>query len=158
MKTKLKMLRRLLAAGFIASMLPTTARALTMDFPVTPAYLLEHTNEFSVNVTKDKNGLLAFTVVHTLSQPMYLIQRLTVHHGGKVIAENSNAFVTRRAKNTFYFSVSPEDISESEFAISHGVGFKETDDGIILEPGTFNYQFHLRDFVPDELLKPASNK
>jgi hypothetical protein len=148
----MKITHLLLLGCFITATFFTTAFALTVDEQVTPAYLREHINEFSVKVTKDKNGLLAFTVVHTLSKPMYLIQRLTVHHAGKIIAENSNAFVTHQRENTFYFSLSPEDIAASEFEISHCPGFQETDYGVTVVPGTLNYQFHLRDFVPEELL------
>src|ERR1035438_8658313 len=52
MKTK-----SLVLGCFIAAILSTSALALTSEEPVTPAYVREHPKEWSVEVTKGKDGL-----------------------------------------------------------------------------------------------------
>src|SRR5205807_1562150 len=59
-------------------------------------------------------------------------------------------FLTETA---FCLSLSSADVTDSEFEISHCPGFTENDYGVVVFPGTINYQFHLRDFVPPELLE-----
>src|SRR5438094_433870 len=54
------------------------AIALTVEQDVTPEYVRSHTNEFSVKAAKDKNGLIAFTVVFTLSEPRYVVAHLVL--------------------------------------------------------------------------------
>src|SRR5437867_926103 len=56
----------ILAVSALCLVVSATALALTIEQKITPEYVRSHPNEFSVNVTEDKNGLLAFTVVLTL--------------------------------------------------------------------------------------------
>ena len=60
MKTK-----SLVLGCFIAAILSTSALALTSEEPVTPAYVREHPKEWSVEVTKGKDGLIHFTISTT---------------------------------------------------------------------------------------------
>jgi hypothetical protein len=157
MKTKLKILFRRLAICFIAATLSTTAWALTMDQSVTPAYVREHSREFSVTVTQGKNGLIKFRIVRILSKPMYLVAHLEIYHQGKIIAESSTPSFGKKHDNNFYFSISPDDLMESKFELGES-SFAESGDNAVPILGTINYQFSLRDFVPDDLLKPAPDK
>lgn len=136
---------------------PTTTRALTVDQQVTPAYLREHAKEFSLKVARKENGLLGFTLVRTLAQPKYRVARLVVKRDGETVAESSTPSFARNSSNSFYFSLSARDLAGSEFELgeSHFVGPDSNPSAL---PGTINYRFRLRDFVPDELLKPAPPK
>lgn len=124
----------------------TTGLALTINVPVSRAYLQEHPKEFSVKVTKGENGLLAFTVVRTLREPRYLVAHLAVHHGGMLIAESHSPSFGRKHDNTFYFSVSAEDVGECKFELGESF-FTEAGGDAVPEPGTTNYEFELQDFV-----------
>jgi hypothetical protein len=137
-----------LAAALVAAVFSTAAFALTVERAVSPDYLREHPKEFSVTVRKAENGLLAFTVVRTLPEPKYLVAHLSVRQQGKMIAESRTPSFAKWGDNTFHFSLSPEHVDESRFEI----GESSARDGVPL-PGTVKYQFHIRDFVPEELLK-----
>ena len=142
-----------LAGCFLTAIFSTAGLALTVDQQVTPAYIRDHPKEFSVKVRKDKNGLFAFTVVRTLSEPKYLVAHLAVLHQGKIIAESHTPSFAKKNDNTFYFSISPEHAFDSTFEL----GESPLTDGVPL-PGTINYQFHLRDFVPEGLLRSATKQ
>jgi hypothetical protein len=143
----MKILPLLLAIGVLA-LFSSTGRALTIDQAVTPAYVRENPRKFSVKVNKEQNGLLAFTVIRTLAEPKYLVAHLAVHHQGRIIAESHTPFFGRKNDNIFRFSISPEHVPDSTFEI----GESSFTDGVPL-PGTVNYQFRIKDFVPADLLK-----
>ena len=152
----MKTIFRLLLICLIAAMLPTPAWALSVDTKVTPAYVREHAKEFSVKVTKGKNGLIEFRITRTLSQPMYLVARLDVYHQGKIIASSTTPSFGKKYDNDFYFSISPEDVPESKFELGES-SFAESGGDLVPMPGTTNYQFPLQDFVSDDLLESAPN-
>jgi hypothetical protein len=110
------------------------------------AWVREHPKEFSVTVKKNENGLLAFTVVRTLSEPKYLVVRLAVHRQGTLIAENSTPLIAKKNDSRFHFSVAPEHVGDIAFEISESFA----PDGIP-RPGTIIHQFLLLDFVPQNL-------
>ena len=58
--------------------LSTTALALTMEFKVDAAYVREHPNEFSVKVSKGQDGLIHFTLTHSVPKRMYHVAHLAV--------------------------------------------------------------------------------
>jgi hypothetical protein len=143
----------LLAIAVLAAIFPTTGIALTVERAVTPASLREHPKEFSVSVRKDPNGLLAFTVVHTLSEPKHLVAHLRVRQQSKTIAESHTPALAKTGDNIFYFSILPEHVADSRFEI----GESFAPDGVPV-PGTVIYQFRIRDFVPEDLLKSAATE
>jgi hypothetical protein len=148
----MKMTSLLLAAApFVAAIFSTTALALTVERAVNPEYLREHPGEFSVTVRKEENGLVVFTVVRTLSEPKYLVAHLSVRQQGRMIAESHTPSFAKGGDNTFHFSLSPEHLGESRFEIAES----SARDGVPL-PGTVKYQFHIRDFVPEEWLPPSA--
>ena len=135
----------LLTLGLL--LVSTTTWALTLELVMTPAYVRGHPERWSVKVAKKENGLIAFTIVRTLSAAGNLVVHLEVHHGGKLIAESYG----KTKDNTFYFSVSAEDLAESTFDLSDNV--RTTDN--ILEGSGEVYRFRLRDFAPADLVKAA---
>jgi hypothetical protein len=138
----------IIGAGLAAALLATTAQALTVDEPVTAAYVREHAKEVAVKVTRSDAGLLTFTIVRTLPEPKYLVASLTVHHQGKITAESHAPSFGKKGENTFYFSLLPEDLAGSTFEL--GESFTTSGDNPFPLPGTINYQFRLSDFVPKE--------
>jgi hypothetical protein len=148
---------RLALGCLMAASISTTTLALTVNFPVTSAYLQDHSNEFRVKVSKGKNGLIDFTVVRTLSKPMYLVAHLAVHQQGRVIAESHSPSFTKNHENTFYFSLSPEDVGESTFELGESF-FTEFQGQAVPVVGTTNYQFQLKDFVPEDLIKSTASQ
>jgi len=119
------------------------AMALTTRQDVTPGYVRSHAKEFSVEVAKDKNGLIAFTVVFTVNEPRYVIAHLTVRSSGRILAESSTPAFTKNAGNPFHFSVPPEHVATSDFTLAVSSS----------RAGTIEYGFQLADFVSPELLK-----
>jgi hypothetical protein len=139
-------------AGLTAALITTGAYALTINQEVTSEFLRDHPEEFRVKVSPGKHGLVDFRVTRTLSNPMYLVAHLAVHHQGKVIAESHSPAFTRNRENTFYFSLAPDDIADSTFELGES-SFAESGGEAIPIVGTTNYQLHLKDFVPPDLLK-----
>ena len=138
-------------------MLPTATLALTINVPVSAAYVREHPQEWSVKVSKKENGLIQFTIVRFLSEPKYLVARLAVHRAGKVIAESDSPAVGRKQDNTFYVALALEDLAESKFDLSES-GLAVAGDQVIPSVGSIIHQFRLLEFVPENLLKPAPKK
>jgi hypothetical protein len=131
------------------------AIALTSQQDITPEYVGSHTDEFSVKVAKDKNGLIAFTILFTLREPRYVVAHLVVRSGDRVLAQSDTPAFTKNSENAFYFSVPPECLASSEFTL--GASFFGDSGGVAVPvPGTIDYRFRLPDFVSPELLK-ASN-
>ncbi len=143
----------------MAATLSTTALA-SLELQIAPAYVREHPKEWSVKVAKKENGLIQFTIVRTLSEPKYLVAHLAVHHAGKLIATSDTPLFGKKKGNTFYFSISAEDIAESTFDLSES-GLGSTVNGVqvdIPEVGSNIYQFRLLDFIPEHMLKPGLGK
>ena len=140
---KLKSL--LLSACLITTASTTTGLALTLELPVTPATVRERPTEFGVKATQGKDGLIHFTIRRTLKEPTYLVAHLTVRHQGKVIATSDTPSFAPKGLNTFFFALAPEDVADSEFVLGESSMSKE---GTIPPPGTTDYKFRLRDFVP----------
>ena len=123
----------------------------------TSAYVREHPDEWSVKVNKKENGLVRFTIVRILKEPRYLVAHFVVNHSGKVIAGSDNPAFGRKGENTFYFSLSLEDLAESKFDLSESF-FGGSGNEAIPEPGSIIHQFRLLDFVPEAILKSVPNK
>ncbi len=140
----------LLLTCIVAATLATTAFALTTEREITPDYVRQHPDEFSVSAAKGKDGLIDFTITHNVATPMYHVAHLAIHHGGKLIATSDTPSFGKRRNNTFYFSIAADAVSESKFSLSDGA--LDTS-GEVPVPGTVVHQFRLLDFVPKELLK-----
>ena len=72
---------------------------------------------------------------------------------GKTIAENHTPLFAKEDENIFFFSVSPKHLAESTFEI----GEATAKDGVPL-PGTKNFQFQIKEFVPEALLRSVLKK
>jgi hypothetical protein len=153
-------IQSLFLCGFIAVTLSTRGFALTTECDVSLAYVHEHPKEWSVKATRKESGLIEFTVVRTLSEPKYLVAHLAVHHTGKLVATSDTPVFAKQKGNTFYFSISLEDIAESKFALSES-GLGGTVNGVKMDipiVGSNVYQFRLLDFVPTDVLNPDPGK
>jgi len=144
---KLKSL--LVSFGFITTVAATTGLALTVELPITPGTLRERPAEFGVKATKDQDGLIHFTIRRTLKVPMYLVAHLTVRHQGKLVVKSDTPSFAVKGHNTFYLSISPDDVAGSEFTLGESGMSK---DGVPVV-GTIIYMFRLKDFVPADLLR-----
>jgi hypothetical protein len=150
----------LFLCGLIAVTFSTRGFALTTELEVTLAYVREHPKAWSVKATKKESGLIEFTVVRTLSEPKYLVAHLAVHHAGKLIATSDTPVFAKLKGNTFYFSVSVEDMAESRFDLSES-DLGSTVNGVAMDipiVGSNIYQFRLLDFMPEDVLKPGPGK
>lgn len=141
----------------IAVTLSTTGFALTTEREVTLTYVREHPTEFSVEVIKDKDGLIAFTINHNVASPMYHLARLAVYREGKLIVKSNTPLFGKRRGNTFHFSIAPEGIGESKFDLSDSALAGSGDEAVPL-PGTIIHKSRLLDFVPQQMVRAPSNK
>ena len=146
----------ILVAAFVWIASPA-AVALTVEEDITPEYVRSHAREFSVKVAKDKNGLIAFTIVFTVPEPRYVVAHLVVRSGDRVLAESVTPAFTKNPENTFHFSVPPECLATSVFTLGAG-GFAISGGGAVPLPGNIVHRFRLPDFVPAELLKASDHK
>jgi hypothetical protein len=146
-----------LVIACLVATLATTVLAMTIEREVTPAYVREHPEEFSVNVVRGKEGLIDFTITHHVSTPMYHVAHLAIRHQGKLIATSDTPLFGRKRDNGFFFSIAPADLSESEFNLSDSAvsGSGETAVPMV---GTVIHRFPLLDFVPKEWLKTETEK
>jgi hypothetical protein len=153
----MKMASLLLSGCFTVATLSTTVLALTVQLEVTPAYVRDHPKEWSVKVTKGKDGLTHFTIKHDVVRPMYHVAHLAVYHQGKLIASSDTPLFGKKQGNTFHFSISVEDIAESKFDLSDSALSGSGEDALPVV-GTTIHQFRLSDFVAEEMLKSAPGK
>jgi hypothetical protein len=144
--------RSLVLGCFIAAILSTSALAVTINLPVTPADVREHPKEWSVEVTKGEDGLIHFTIKHDVETRTYHVAHLAVYHQSKLIATSDTPSFGTKGWNRFYFSLSQEDIAESKFDLGEN-GLSGAGD--VPEVGGTEYQFGLSDFVTEQLLKSA---
>jgi len=133
------------------------ASALTVDVPVTPAYLREHAATLSLKVARRPDGLLAFTIARKLPERRYFVARLRIRREGKTLAETSIPSYGRKDTNSFFFAVAPESFAQAEFELSESTLSGSAEDPVLL-PGSINYQFRLRDHVSEDLTRPATAK
>lgn len=143
---------------FVAALVFTAspaAFALTVEEDVTPEYVRSHSGKLSVKVAKDKNGLIAFTIVFTLPEPRYVVAHLTVRSGDRVLAKSVTPAFTKNLENTFHFSVPADCLATSEFTLGAS-GFAISGGAAVPLLGTIVHRFRLPDFVPAELLKASS--
>jgi len=141
----------LLLTCFAAVALVTPAFALTTEHEITLGYVREHPNEFAVNVTKGKAGLIDFTITHNVAMRMYHVARLAIYHRGTLIATSDTPSFGKKGKNTFYFSLAAEDIAESRFSLSDG-GLAGSGADAVPIPGTIIHRFRLSDFLPKQFM------
>jgi hypothetical protein len=147
---------RFLVAVMLA-MLPVAAQALTVDQRVTPASLAEKPKQFSVKVARNEGGLITFTVIRLLSEPKYLVAHLAVVHQGKTLSESHTPLFSSQRENPFHFTIAPDSLADSTFELGESF-FQGSGNTAVPLPGTINYQFHLRDFVPESLLQARPAK
>ncbi len=134
--------------------LAASAYALTVEQEVNAAYLREHPKEFAVEVKQGKGGLVDFKIKHFVPQRMYHVARLMIYHQGKLIADSSTPSYGKKGENTFWVSITPEDIAGSRFELSDSALAGEGDEAVPVV-GTIIYKFRLSDFVPPQMPKPA---
>ena len=153
----MKMTALLRSSCFIAATLSTTVWALTINVPVTPAYVREHPKEWSVKVSKGKDDLIDFTIKHDVARPMYHVAHLEVYLQGRLIATSDTPSYGKKQGNTFFFSIAAEDLPDSKFSLSDSA-LAGSGDNAVPVPGTIIHEFRLSDFVPERMLKSAVGK
>jgi hypothetical protein len=127
------------------------ALALTVDVPVTPAYLKQRPKEFSIRAEKRDDGLIHFTITRHLSEPRHLVARFTVRDKGSIVLDCSFPSFVREKTAKYYLAVSPQQLSNAHIELSES-GFNDFNAADKLPPhpwvGSTDYQIHLADFVP----------
>lgn len=145
--TSTRLVRYAIGIGVLCAALAVPAAALTVEHQIDSAYVKAHPDDFTVQVSPLKEGLLHFTVVRNLKAPRYLVAHLVVRHDGKVIAQSDTPLYGRSRDNTFYVALAPEDVNAATFEIGESY-FVEANGQAVSIPGTIEYQFRLSDFVP----------
>jgi hypothetical protein len=120
--------------------------ALTVEQQVTPEYLKAHSREWSLKVEKGDDGMLHFTLVRTLTQAKYFVNRTVVKQDGKKLADVSTPSFGKKGANSFYLALSPSQVAEAEYELSESFLAGPASDPIPI-PGTIIYKISLKDFV-----------
>jgi hypothetical protein len=130
------------------------ASAVTVEIPVTPAYLKQKPKEFSIHAEKGDDGLIHFTITRHLSEPRYLVARFMVRDKGAVALDGSFPAFVREKAAKYYLAVSPKQLPNAHFELSdHGIGTVDgTPYGVV---GGEDYQIHLADFAPGTSKTPS---
>jgi hypothetical protein len=144
-----------LVASVFCLLVSSLAFALTIERDITAEYVRSHQGEFSVKAVKDRNGLIAFTVVLALAEPRYVVAHLAVRDADRIIAESHTPVFTRNSENQFHFSIALEYVPTSEFSLSVSP-FATSAYGATPIPGTIVYRIRLTEFVPAEALESTT--
>lgn len=123
------------------------ASAITVDVPVTPAYLKERPKEFSISAEERDDGLIHFTITRHLSEPRYLVARFTIREKGLVVLDGSFPSFVREKAVKYYLTVSPRQLSNAHFELSER-GFNVADETPFPWVGGIDYQIRLVNFAP----------
>ena len=90
--------------------------------------------------------MLHFTLVRTLTQPMYFVNRTVLKQEGKKLADVSTPSFGKKGENSFYVSLSPQQLAETEYDLSESFLAGPAADPVPI-PGTIIYKISLKDFV-----------
>ena len=131
-----------------------TANALTVPFEITPGNIKTQQYQFDIT-SKDRDGLkqIGFTIAPKKGElSPGLSARLHLSDGktelGVVPVEETRA----GGKVTYWFQIAPNLLAKSRFEFDVFSGkVEKLPDGktrFLAEPGTLEYWFRLRDFVP----------
>jgi len=136
-----------LAAALVLVVIPAGASALVVEEQVTPAFIKENPDKFSVKATKQDDGRIEFTITRKLNRPVYFVASFQVRTGGKLVAECRHPSFGLEDSETYYLTVSPDQVAESVFELSEnsfasGGGVKTP------LPGGIDYVIRLKDFPP----------
>ena len=134
---------RLLNILVLCLLVSSVALAITMAVDVTPGQLGQ---DLSVEVHRDADGLLAFTVVLTHKEPQRGMAHLAVRDSKRTLATSDTPVA--KGGNTFHFSIAPDLMATSELTLD--LWSAEP----IPPPGGMQYRMRLMEFVPAELLPP----
>ncbi len=128
------------------------AFAVSVDRDITADYVKANPKEFTVRVTEEANGLLAFTVVLETPDPRYVVAHLVVRDSEKIYATSDMPAFTKNRSNTFHFSVPRDFVATSTFSLGVS-GFADSGGEAVPRPGTIENKFQLLDFIPKKLQK-----
>jgi hypothetical protein len=139
---------RLLNILVLCLLVSSVALALTQWAEVTPEWVRLYGQDLSVEVGRDADGLLAFTVVLTPKEPHRVMAHLAVRDSERTLATSDTPVSTGAEGNTFHFCIAPDLVATSEFTLSLW------SDVPMPQLGHTDYRIHLVEFVPPELLPP----
>jgi hypothetical protein len=123
------------------------ASAWTMDVPMTPAYVKENPQKFSIRAEKRDDGLIHFTITYRVPEPRYLVARIEVRDQGSIVLDSSFPAFVREKTINYYIAVSPRQLFNARFELSES-GIDDVNGTPIPWVGGTNYQIHLADFAP----------
>lgn len=126
--------------------------AVSVDRNITTDYVKSNPKEFTVSVTEEAKGLLAFTVVFATPEPRYVVAHLVVRDSERAYAESHTPSFTKNRSNTFHFAVPRDLVATSTFSLGVS-GFANSGGEAVPLPGTIENKFQLLDFVPEKLRK-----
>lgn len=143
-----------LAVSMIAVLVTYTASAFAavVEQRVTQEFLKEHPKAFSVDVTKQDDGLLRFTIKRYVPKPGYYVANLVVRKGSALVAESHFPSFVREDAATYHLTISSDYVSGSEFALSER-SFVHSKAQDVPLPGGIDYKVRLKDFVSAEIQK-----
>ena len=133
-----------IAAGLIS--LVGVASALTVDQPVTPAFVKENAKRISVEAKKQVDGLIHFTITYNPPQPTYLVATTEIRSGDKILFQSTSTAFVREKSVTYYAAIAPERVAEAKFELFAGF-FAESDGNPTPLPGGIAYQIQLSEFA-----------
>lgn len=127
----------------------SSAFAVSVDRDITADYVKANPKEFTVSVTEEANGLLAFTVVFTTPDPRYVVAHLVVRNSEKIYATSDTPSFMKNRSNTVYFSIPGDLVATSTFSLGVS-GFADSGGEAVPLPGTITNKLQLLDFVPQK--------
>jgi hypothetical protein len=123
-----------------------SAMGLTVTTTVSASYVKDHPKEFSVQAEKRDDGLIHFTITHTLDGPRYLVATTEIRIGGKLILQTAACSYAREESATYYLTVAPDQLADTKFELFQGA-FAESGRNPAALPGGIDFQIQLADFV-----------
>ncbi|HXE51737.1 MAG TPA: hypothetical protein VN541_01935, partial [Tepidisphaeraceae bacterium] len=92
----------------LAGILCPLARAVVVNVHVTPEYVKQAPGTFTIDAKQGPDGLMHFTITHSLRDARYIVATLRVRNERKVVAQFHVPAFVRERTITCYASLDPE--------------------------------------------------
>lgn len=146
------MCRWLVAAWVLVLLTPVFGHAEIHVIDVTPEYLQNNPQEFSIERKVRSDGTIALSITRHLREPQYLVSTLEVRDGDVVLLSSQSACVVSEASTTFEIAVAEKHLVSMSFLLGEG-GFNVKDRHARPWLGGTTFRIHLGQFTADEVKK-----
>lgn len=131
----------------LAGILCPVTRAVVVEVQVSPQYMKQAPGTFTIDAKQGPEGLIHFTITHSLREDRYIVATLTVRNERKVVAQFHVPSFVRERTITCYASLDPDYLAHSSLEIAERTFAASDKTHLVPLPGGIDYQIRLQDFA-----------